>query len=200
MKRETRRNRLLIGITGTPGTGKSYFARHLARRLAKNGVQPVLIEINDIVESERAFTGKDEFGSKIVSVRALSNAIKKRTGIDGVIILVGHLLPETKVNPDICVVLRLGLPKLARRLERRNYPVAKIRENLIAEAYDDIGMRISKMSKEVYEADTEFRYLELMAYILQVASGKKAVKPKKIEINKFDDIIKLVRNGNRYGM
>ena len=200
MKRETRHDRLLIGITGTPGTGKSYFARHLARKLTENGIRPVLIEINDIVESERAFTGEDEFGSKIISVRALSNAIKKRTDIDGVIILVGHLMPETKVDLDICVVLRLGLPKLARRLERRNYPIAKIRENLISEAYDDIGTRMPKMSKEVYEADTESRRLELMAYILHAAIGKKATKPKKITINKFDDIIKLARNGNRYGM
>ncbi|MCL4404890.1 MAG: AAA family ATPase [Candidatus Marsarchaeota archaeon] len=200
MRKARAPDKLIIGITGTPGSGKSHFAALLAKKLSSNGIKPYLFELNDIVETHRAYSSKDKFGSKIISARKFSMAVRKEIPKHGTILLIGHLLPEARVNPDICVVIRIGLGKLAKRLEGRNYPVEKIRDNLLAEAYDDIGSKMQGKCRKLYEVETAAQKSEIMSYICSIASGNGKAAPKNVNIEKFMEIAKLARKGNRYGL
>ena len=190
---------LLIGITGTPGVGKSYFSKRLGDKLRSVGITAKIIEINDVVDSENAYDKIDDLGSRIIKPALLRRAMKKAVGQNGVCIAVGHLLPETGLRPDICIVLRQSLQVLEKRLEERRYAKAKIRENLLAEAYDDIGARVKGMCSEIYEAETGRERAYLMRYVAGFAVGKKLEKPSHRAIDKFSELEKLILDGNRLG-
>ncbi|MEM0154565.1 MAG: AAA family ATPase [Methanothrix sp.] len=195
---ESRRpDTLLIGVTGTPGVGKSYFSKRLSNRLSSAGIAARVIEINDIVDSTKAYSGVDELGSRIVKLGMLRRSMKKAVKSSAISIVVGHLLPETGLRPDICIVLRQDLGILKKRLEKRHYAKAKIRENLLAEAYDDIGTRMAKKCGQMYEAETGKEREYLMRYIVEVALGKRPKRPKSRNIDKFAELEKLILNGNR---
>lgn len=190
---------LIIGITGTPGAGKSYFSKKLRSKLHSKGIDAKIIEINDIVNSESAYSEIDELGSKVINPGTLRRSIKKAVGKDGIYIVTGHLLPETGLKPRICIVLRERLLVLEKRMERRRYPKAKIRENLLAEAYDDIGSRMKGKCSELFEAEGDEEKARLMSYVASVASGMKPKKPESRKIDKFPELEKLILNGNRLG-
>ncbi|MCL4388127.1 AAA family ATPase [Candidatus Marsarchaeota archaeon] len=194
-----RHDGLLIGVTGTPGVGKSYFSKRLGNKLRSVGITAKIIEINDVVDSENAYDKIDDLGSRIIKPALLRRAMKKEVGQKGVCIAVGHLLPETGLRPDICIVLRQSLPVLEKRLKGRGYAKAKIRENLLAEAYDDIGTRIKGKCGEVYEAETDRERAYLMRYVAGFAVGKKLERPGHRDIDKFPELEKLILDGNRLG-
>jgi adenylate kinase len=189
----------LIGITGTPGVGKSTFAKRLARHIGAK-----IIEINDVVEEFKLFDKVDEEGSKIVNIRALSKKLKSIVGkLDKSCIVVGHLLPDLSLHTDICITLRYDPLKLAKRLEARNYSKDKIRENLVAECMDYCGEKIasSKNTGEHYEINSgsEKQKSMIEQYIKAVANGKRARTPKFMPIESFKDLEKLAKLG-RYGI
>ncbi len=199
MPRPEPRRRLIIVVTGTPGAGKTYFSMRLAERLGRLGADYRVIELNDLVEKYSAYSGIDSMKARIVDGKGLNSALRKELlGARGSAIIVGHLATELKIRPDISVVVRVGLDKLATRLENRGYSIEKIRENLIAEAMDFCGLELAKASKETYEVETQKQKTLLLRYIASAVAGADAVKPKQERINKFRELLRLAENGNRY--
>mgnify|MGYP001626376807 CR=1 FL=1 len=96
---------LLIGITGSPGAGKTFFAKELS---AATGLRA--IELNDIVKRCKLYKGKDSDGSLIVDIKALSLKTRELASKDSCII-VGHLLPELSIKLNLAIVLRISLKK-----------------------------------------------------------------------------------------
>ncbi len=190
---------LIIAVTGTPASGKTTFAQSLS---GETGVRAV--EVNDIVERERLFTGTDENGSKIVKMQELKKEIegiiKKEPPEARGIILVGHLLADLRLDYDITVVVRSNLKALVERMEKRGYPKDKLRENLVSESIDYCGIQAAGRSKETYEAETEAHKAMLLNYIKGRLSGKASEKPKLPEINKLEEMLELVYEGNTYGL
>ncbi|KAK0739197.1 POS9-activating factor FAP7 [Apiosordaria backusii] len=122
-----------IIITGTPGTGKTTHATLLAER------RPELkhLSINDIVKDKECHEGWDEeFQSWIVDEDKLLDAIEDQVKEGGWIIdwHACDLFPRSWV--DLVVVLRVETEVLYDRLEKRNYPEAKLQENLDSEIMD----------------------------------------------------------------
>jgi len=196
-----RKGRLLvIAVTGTPAAGKTSFAKDLA---AATGITP--IEVNDIVERDKLFSGVDQNGSKIVKMEELVREIEdienaeKASGRKAVI-LVGHLLADLKLGYDISVIVRSNLKDLVSRLEERDYQREKVRENLVSESIDYCGVQAAEKSKETYEVETDAQKSEVADYIKDVLSGKKASAPKLPAINKMDEMLELVYEGNDYGL
>ncbi len=188
---------LLIAVTGTPGVGKTTFSKKLASKLEDTD----LIEINNLVDKHELYSGKDEFGTKIVNLgklnSILSGELKKRRKH---VVLVGHLAPELRLKYDIAVVLRCNLEKLSKRLEKRHYQREKLSENIISESLDYCGLKIARKSKETYEIETDSAHKEVMAYIIAVSQGKKAKMPEEKRINKMKDLLVMVKKDNRYGL
>jgi adenylate kinase len=188
---------LLIAITGTPGVGKTTFSKKLASKLEDSD----LIEINNIVDKHELYSEKDDFGTKIVNLGKLNDILigelrKKRKHI----ILVGHLAPELKLKYDIAIVLRCGLEKLSKRLEKRQYRSEKLAENIISEALDYCGLKVAGKSKETYEIETVAGQKKIFEYIIAVSQGKKTKKPDERRINKMNDLLVMVKKGNKYGL
>ncbi|WP_292517058.1 adenylate kinase family protein [Methanoculleus sp.] len=115
---------MMIGITGTPGTGKTSIAAELERRghtvvRLKDTVRPYIIE---------------EDCDRQTMVVDVDRWVEEFEPIDGFVEgHLAHLLPCDRV-----VVLRCRPDVLRERLRPRNYPKEKIAENAEAEALDVI--------------------------------------------------------------
>lgn len=135
-----------VSITGTPGTGKS----SAGAILAKTGYQ--VVELGDLVKQHGLHDGLDELrGSLEVDPEKLSAQLPKLLP-KGDVILVGHL--SHLVPTNLIVVLRCRPSVLEKRLQNRGWPIAKIKENVEAEALDVILIEAVESGVEVLEVDT----------------------------------------------
>ncbi len=189
---------MVIAITGTPGSGKSTFASELSKALK----DAKLIEINSIVKKGKHFSELDENGAMVVKPLELSKAlnaeIEKHLKSESVIV-VGHLVPELDITPDIVVVVKAKLKVLIERLEKRKYNKDKIRENIVSEAIDYCGTASSERWPNTLEINDDKQREEVINYILALSKGKKAEPPKTESRQRLDELLELVDDGNRYG-
>lgn len=117
-----------LALTGTPGTGKSAVGQALVR----GGVH--VVAVSDAARRLGAVTGFDRSRrTSEVDVRRLARGLQRELkGREGDVVLEGHLAHHLAV--DAAVVLRCPPSVLARRLRRRSWSEAKVRENACAEA------------------------------------------------------------------
>ncbi|HEY6283133.1 MAG TPA: AAA family ATPase [Nitrososphaerales archaeon] len=135
----------LVGITGTPGTGKKSISPLAAKAL---GLQPV--SINDLAQRSGLL---DPEADGDVDVRKLKKVLAK--SLHGPALVYGHLLPQV-FGPDSMVrvvVLRSDPIVLKKRLEERCYARDKVTANVEAEL---IGL----VSSEAFETFGESRTVE----------------------------------------
>ncbi|MDG6985195.1 MAG: AAA family ATPase [Nitrososphaerota archaeon] len=113
----------IVGITGTPGTGKKSVAP-----LVAEGLGLPCIGLNAFAEDRRLLGRGGE-----VDTATLKKAIE--ASVDGSAVLYGHLLPYAvgRSRLSIAVVLRCEPSVLKGRLTSRRYPRAKVLENVEAE-------------------------------------------------------------------
>jgi len=189
---------MIIGVTGTPAAGKSTFAKEILGELPDSE----MIELNDIVERFKLFSGTDKTGSRIVRLAELAAKMKeiiKKSGNNRNLIVVGHLVPEIKLRYDMIVVVRANLKELIKRMEKRNYQKEKIRENIVSESIDYCGVKSMEGCTETYEVESEKERKEILNYIKERDNGKSANKPEAKEISKMSELLELVTDGNTYG-
>ena len=185
-----------VAVSGTPGTGKSYFAQKLAAAVPSS----FIVEVNDVAKVQNLFIGVDEYGTKIVDTKALGAAVRAelRKGFAAgasLAIIVGHLVPYIGMHFDMAVVMRCSLRVLLKRLIARDYPKPKISDNLLCEAMDCVGTDMIGKAKETYEAATVADSKVLIAYISTIASGRQSIKPKLKEINLMGELYSMIKKG-----
>jgi adenylate kinase len=120
----------VIVITGTPGVGKTTLAKYVAKRLqySRFDLHKFYPEIS---------TGYDKKKKcYTVDVKKLEKIVKREKSKSNLVIdsHIVHLLPKRLVNVCIVVVCS-NLKKLQKRLKKRGYGKAKVRENLDAEIF-----------------------------------------------------------------
>ncbi|MEM3437053.1 MAG: adenylate kinase family protein [Nitrososphaerales archaeon] len=160
----------VIGITGTPGTGKKTIGRLLAKLLKYD-----FLDLNQIAIKKNAIIGEDEHGL-IVNLHLLRKYAKE--AIKGKkVVIVGHLLPFvfSKKEMRFVAVLRCSPFELEKRIKLRNYSDKKIKDNIASEilglcAYD----ALKKFGKEkVAEFDTTGKDAKDVAEeIIKVINGE----------------------------
>ncbi|RXE57321.1 adenylate kinase [Methanoculleus taiwanensis] len=152
---------MMVGITGTPGTGKSAIASELLRRGHR------VVRIGETIR-EYVLEEDRERDTLVIDVERWAEEF---TPVDGIVEgHLAHLLPCDRI-----VVLRCRPDILAARLSPRGYSPAKIRENAEAEALDVILIETLEEYPEdaVYELDTTEQSVEECAdKIEQFMKGK----------------------------
>ncbi|KAF7436960.1 factor activating pos9 [Pleurotus ostreatus] len=121
----------VIILTGTPGTGKSTHAQFLAEA---SPIPLKNINVSEFVKEKGLHEGYDEeWQSYTVDEDRLLDELEPLASAGG-LILDWHtceLFPERWA--DLVIVLRCDHTQLWERLEKRGYPVKKIKENNEAE-------------------------------------------------------------------
>lgn len=145
----------LIAVTGTPGTGKSTIAKKLSILLDYAYLDGLkLIKTAKLAEKydkrrKTAVVDPSLFTHAVLKVR--DSEAKK--GSKGLIVdsHLSHFLPPKAVFA--CIVLSCSLPELERRLSKRSYSKAKIRENLDAEIFDTILVEAKESGHKIIRFD-----------------------------------------------
>ena len=121
----------VIGITGTPGTGKKTIGCKLAEQINYD-----FCNINKIILDNEYFTSKDS-SSYVVDIAKLKNHLADNFNSNKIIIS-GHLLPEVldSNKVDQVIILRCSPLVLWSRLSSRNYSLNKIKDNVESELLD----------------------------------------------------------------
>ena len=122
-----------IICTGTPGTGKTTIAKAIAKKCHMQ-----YVEVNKIIKTNNLREGYDKKRQTyIVDEKKLTKILLQYVQKNKSYIIDSHLshyLPAKKVT--LCIVTKTDLKELKKRLEKRKYPKAKIRENIDAEIFD----------------------------------------------------------------
>ena len=131
-----------VAVTGTPGVGKTS-----ACSLIKS--MPVF-HVNDLVEKLGLSTGYDrKRKTKEVDVNKLAKAVGK---MEGDMVIEGHF--SHMLGPDLAIVLRCSPSVLEKRLKKKGWSNAKVKENVEAEAVDVVLIEALENAPEVCEMDT----------------------------------------------
>jgi adenylate kinase len=155
----------IIGITGTPGTGKTA----IASCLREKGEQVIDLNryINDNGLKERFDKKRDTYN---VDVNKLNGSLKRSVPKDGNVFLDGHL--SHFLDCDIVIVIRCDPSVLHDRLKKRNYAPSKITENVQAEALDVILCESMDSNANVFEIDnTSCTTEQAASMVLDIVNG-----------------------------
>ncbi len=126
---------MIIIVTGTPGVGKTVFAKELARLLEWR-----YVDLNDLLIKLNLIEGYDAYRKAyIIDTNNAWDSIKdyllsKNSIVDSHI--AQDIIPRKYVH--LCIVLRCEPNELVRRLKAKSYNSEKIRENVQAEILDVI--------------------------------------------------------------
>jgi len=154
---------MLIGLTGTPGTGKTSVSR-----LLENKRSWKVIHLNDLIKEKHLYTEIDEKRDAVIAdmepIREYlqetidRNELKEEHGRENeVVIIESHL---AHYIADIVIVLRAYPLELEMRLNTRGYSEEKIKENVEAEALDVILIEAFEWCKKVFEVNTTGKSIE----------------------------------------
>lgn len=156
---------MLIGLTGTPGCGKTSSSAALRNR----GYD--VRDLDEIAEESHSVVDYDEQrDSKEIDIEMLNDfVLEKLSGKDCV--LEGHLSHLLSVGKVI--ILRCDPLVLKKRLEYKGWPDSKIKENVEAEILDVIKVEVREEGHEIMEIDTTYKTpSEVADEIEKILNGK----------------------------
>jgi len=128
----------VILVSGTPGTGKTTYAKKIAKQKSYK-----YIDVNKVVSSHNLSSGYDKKRDTTVIdtdklnkvlIKLINEEKKKKTKGFVIDSHLSHYLP--KKYADLCIITKCDLKTLKKRLEKRGYSKDKVRENLDAEIFD----------------------------------------------------------------
>lgn len=145
----------VIVVSGVPGTGKTIFAKKLAKELGFR-----YISIDNLDKS--IYSGFDPVRkTKIVDTDKMTAAFQQlyNNSKDKGIVFEAHLahhLPKKLVK--LCIILTTDIKTLRARLKKRKYSKEKIEENLQAEIFESIYNEALENKHKVLKVDTSKQF------------------------------------------
>ena len=181
----------VIVVTGTPGTGKTTFARELAKTIGAN-----YVNVTQHVSKRKLFSGIDrERRTMIVNLPKARASLKRELGTMRVLNVVDTHIPEEILPRELVkkvFVLRCHPRILESRLRGKRWKASKIRENALAEIIDSCLSEAVKHFgwRKVIQIDTSCRKVRSC-----VASAKRSISGEPAKEIKIDWISKLEQEG-----
>jgi adenylate kinase len=161
-----------IGVTGTPGTGKSTVSERLDGKV---------VDLREYLE-ENSLGEVNENGEIEVDIDYLrENPPEEPDGAD--LVVEGHMAHF--LDLDYCIVLRCRPDILRERLQKRDYSRQKIEENVEAEAMDVILSQTAQRQGKIYEVDTTGRSVEEVVEEVRNASDERKEDYGKVDWAEF---------------
>ena len=161
---------MIITITGTPGAGKTYFSKKLAKQSKTK-----YFDLNNYIKKNKLYDSYDKRDKtfdvdikKLVKVvdpimkKYLGNAVfqkpkkeylikeflaLKQHKLDNSIIIDSHLSHYLK--SDLCIVITSDIKTLNRRLKQRDYSKKKIEDNIASEIFRICYEEAQSLNKHV---------------------------------------------------
>lgn len=187
------RRHLLVGITGTPASGKSTFASSLSKA---TGMRK--IEINAVLGGSSSLYRRSKAGERVAKLKPLERRLRSLTaGTDA--ILVGHLAQELDLPYDCMIVVRAGIRTLADRMRARGYNLPKTRENLACEALDCCAPAGARRCGDVFEVETD-REKAAMVRAVVLGSWRTGLRPLRRRKNKMPQFAAFIRKNRGMGL
>lgn len=181
------KGKLIIGVTGTPASGKTEFARALSKK-----AKIIVVELNDIIASRKSFYRKAENGELVVNLKPLELYVKREICRKDVI-LVGHLAQELRLPYSMIIVTRAEMGDMYKRLVDRGYNREKIRENMVCEAVDYCGVMARRACRDVYEAEGASEKKAIISALAKKRAPPSVLKREKSRAADFAAFIKRHR-------
>jgi adenylate kinase len=171
---------MIIAISGTPGVGKTYFAKRLSKVTYGN---LEYFDLNKYIKDQKLYDSYDkkvktydvdiEMLKKIVNPTLIKNKsrnkmmdsmigktfkndsllkmLKKLPKNEEGIIVDSHL--SHFLESDYCIIVRTDLKKLYNRLKKRKYSKAKIKDNIESEIFEVCLDDARKLKRNVIIVD-----------------------------------------------
>ena len=166
-----------VGITGTPGTGKSAVCKILKK------YYPV-IDLNQLIKDKKLYTRKDQERNTMITdtdalVKYVSHYVKY-WDVKNTTIFEGHLAHYLPL--DLVIVLRTSPYHLRIRLREKGFDDVKIKENVEAEALDVILVEAIERNDNVHEIETSDKDVdEVASCVIEILNGSENYRPGSID-------------------
>jgi adenylate kinase len=183
--------RPVIVVSGTPGTGKTTFAKALAKSIGAN-----YVNVTQHVSKHKLYRGVDqERRTRILDVPRTRASLRSELGTNHVLSVIDTHIPEEILSREIVkqvLVLRCHPKILEHRLRNRRWKASKIRENVLAEIVDSCLSAAVKYfgRRKVVQIDTSRRKVQEC-----VDLAKRSLSGKSSGRTGVDWISKLEREG-----
>ena len=171
-----------VGLTGTPGTGKTAVATFLQ----KQGY--TIVRLHELAKQNGCVDGVDKKrDTELIDMTKLNNYIKKHYGADGLVFFEGHIAHLLKSMEKV-IILRCHPQTLRKRLATKKWKEQKIQENIDAEIIDVILCEtVEKHAKEdIFEIDTTKKTREEVAASITTLVKKNFEPTKTYSIGQID--------------
>ena len=152
---------MIICVSGTPASGKTYLSKKISFKL-----KIPYLDLKKFIKANSISDGFDKStNSFIVDVKKLNKLLINHVKGKSFIIdsHLSHFLPSKYV--DLCIITKCNLKVLNNRLKKRRYSKAKIKENLDAEIFDVCLNEAKELNHNVLVVDNGYKLKDLVDYI-----------------------------------
>jgi len=171
-----------IGLSGTPGTGKTSVAKYLQ----KTGY--TIVRLNDLAINQGYVDGIDKTrNTKLIDIQKLNRFIRKRYSTKDLVFFEGHMAHLLQSIEKV-IILRCHPQKLTKRLQKKGWKTKKIKENIEAETLDIILCEAVELhqKKNIFEIDTTNNTSQEVASIIHTFVKKDFEPTKPYRIGQID--------------
>ncbi|UCD13911.1 MAG: adenylate kinase family protein [Thermoplasmatales archaeon] len=173
---------MLVALSGTPGTGKT----SVSALLQNKGY--TIINLNELAVDKGFVTGIDrKRNSKIIDIGGLNEYINDFCKTKEIVFIDGHASHLLSIVENV-ILLRCHPRELRNRLQKKDWPLEKIKENVDAETLDVILCEAVECYPEehIFEIDTTNKTIKFVLLSVMEIVNSNFKLTKKYKIGKID--------------